>query len=204
MRQSRAKEAQSEPTDADLVGRSQSGDMRSFDRLVTRYRGQVYAVIVNITHNETDAWDLAQDTFVKAWKALPRFETRANFYTWLYRIAHNTTYDWLRRRRVRGDGTEFDDSIRVDSIESSAPTTPKGVASPDENVQNAELGCLIETALGKLSPDHRAVILLKVVEGLKYKEIAEALGCSMGTVMSRLFYARKKLQVLLTVDPKAA
>lgn len=192
------KKAQSELSDADLIERSQVGDMRSFDQLVTRYRGKVYAVIVNIVHNEADAWDLAQDTFVKAWKALPRFEALSSFNTWLYRIAHNTTYDWLRRRKVRGDGTEFDDSIRVDSIESSAPTAPKGVASPDENVENIELRSQIEIAIGRLSPDHRAVILLKEVDGLKYREIADMLGCSVGTVMSRLYYARKKLQMLLT------
>jgi RNA polymerase sigma-70 factor, ECF subfamily len=189
--------AENEPSDADLVERSQAGDMRSFDQLVTRYRGKVYAMIVNMIHNEADAWDLAQDAFVKAWKALPRFEARSNFYTWLYRIAHNVTYDWLRKRKVRGDGTEFDDTIRMDSIESAAPTAPKGVARPDENVENTELRCRIETAISKLSPDHRAVILLKEVDGLKYQEIADTVGCSIGTVMSRLFYARKKLQILL-------
>lgn len=189
--------AENEPSDSDLVERSQAGDMRSFDQLVTRYRGKVYAMIVNMIHNEADAWDLAQDAFVKAWKALPRFEARSNFYTWLYRIAHNVTYDWLRKRKVRGDGTEFDDSIRMDSIESAAPTAPKGIARPDENVENSELRFRIEAAISKLSPDHRAVILLKEVDGLKYQEIADTVGCSIGTVMSRLFYARKKLQILL-------
>lgn len=189
--------AENEPSDSDLVERSQAGDMRSFDQLVTRYRGKVYAMIVNMIHNEADAWDLAQDAFVKAWKALPRFEARSNFYTWLYRIAHNVTYDWLRKRKVRGDGTEFDDSIRMDSIESAAPTAPKGIARPDENVENSELRFRIESAISKLSPDHRAVILLKEVDGLKYQEIADTVGCSIGTVMSRLFYARKKLQILL-------
>lgn len=188
---------ENEPSDADLVERSQGGDMRAFDQLVTRYRGKVYAMIVNMIHNEADAWDLAQDAFVKAWKALPRFEARSNFYTWLYRIAHNVTYDWLRKRKVRGDGTEFDDSIRVDSIECAAPTAPRGIARPDENVENTELRFRIESAISKLSPDHRAVILLKEVDGLKYQEIADTVGCSIGTVMSRLFYARKKLQMLL-------
>lgn len=186
-----------ELSDAELVIRSQSGDMGAFDQLVTRYRGKVYAMIVNMIHNEADAWDLAQDTFVKAWKALPRFEARSNFYTWLYRIAHNVTYDWLRKRRVRGDGTEFDDSIRVDSIESAAPTAPKPISRPDESAEKSELRLRIEAAIGKLSPDHRDVILLKEIDGLKYQEIADRVGCSIGTVMSRLFYARKKLQTLL-------
>ncbi len=186
-----------EPSDSELVSRSQAGDLAAFDQLVTRYRGKVYAMIVNMIHNEADAWDLAQDAFVKAWKALPRFEARSNFYTWLYRIAHNVTYDWLRKKRVRGDGTEFDDSIRSESIESAAPTAPRGVARPDENAEKSELRLRIETAIEKLSPDHRAVILLKEVDGLKYQEIADTVGCSIGTVMSRLFYARKKLQALL-------
>ncbi len=184
-------------SDADLVIRSQSGDMAAFDILVTRYRGKVYAMIVNMIHNEADAWDLAQDTFVKAWKALPRFEARSNFYTWLYRIAHNVTYDWLRKRRVRGDGTEFDDSIRTDAIEAAAPTAPKAITRPDEDAEKAELRRRIENAIDKLSADHRDVILLKEIDGLKYQEIADRVGCSIGTVMSRLFYARKKLQALL-------
>ncbi len=171
--------------------------MAAFDLLVTRYRGKVYAMIVNMIHNEADAWDLAQDAFVKAWKALPRFESRSNFYTWLYRIAHNVTYDWLRKKKVRGDGTEFDDTVRSDVIELSAPTAPKSVSQPDENAEKGELRLKIEAAIEKLSPDHRAVILLKEVDGLKYQEIADHVGCSIGTVMSRLFYARKKLQVLL-------
>jgi RNA polymerase sigma-70 factor (ECF subfamily) len=186
-----------ELSDGELVIRSQSGDMGAFDQLVTRYRGKVYAMIVNMIHNEADAWDLAQDTFVKAWKALPRFEARSNFYTWLYRIAHNVTYDWLRKRRVRGDGTEFDDSIRIDTIESAAPTAPKPASRPDESAEKSELRNRIESAIAKLSPDHRDVILLKEIDGLKYQEIADRVGCSIGTVMSRLFYARKKLQTLL-------
>tara|TARA_R110002096_G_scaffold67332_11_gene163396 strand:+ start:2973 stop:3617 length:645 start_codon:yes stop_codon:yes gene_type:complete len=191
-----ASEADEGPSDAELVTRSQGGDMAAFDMLVTRYRGKVYAMIVNMIHNEADAWDLAQDAFVKAWKALPRFEARSNFYTWLYRIAHNVTYDWLRKKKVRGDGTEFDDNVRS-SMELSAPTAPKGENQPDENAQKGELRDRIEAAIEKLSPDHRAVILLKEVDGLKYQEIADHVGCSIGTVMSRLFYARKKLQVLL-------
>ena len=186
-----------EPSDADLVILSQGGDMEAFDQLVTRYRGKVYAMIVNMIHNEADAWDLAQDAFVKAWKALPRFEARSNFYTWLYRIAHNVTYDWLRKKKVRGDGTEFDDTIRMDSIEAAAPTAPKSISRPDQNAEKTELRNKIEAAINKLSPDHRDVILLKEVDGLKYQEIADRVGCSIGTVMSRLFYARKKLQTLL-------
>jgi len=192
---------ENEPSDLELVKRSQRGDMEAFDELVTRYRGKVYAMIVNMIHNEADAWDLTQDAFVKAWKALPRFEARSNFYTWLYRISHNVTYDWLRKKRIQADGTEFDDTVRKDSIEPGAPTAPANTSRPDEDAEKSELRVRIEEAIDKLSPDHRQVILLKEVEGLKYQEIADVVGCSIGTVMSRLFYARKKLQSLLSDVP---
>ena len=186
-----------EPDDAELVARCQSGDTSAFDTLVTRYRGKVYAMIMNMVHNDADAWDLAQDAFVKAWKALPKFEARSSFYTWLFRITHNVTYDWLRKKRIQAEG-EFDDEIATaGSIEASAPTAPREQVSPDVEYSRVEVRLKIENAIGSLSEDHRAVILLKEVDGLKYEEIAEAVQCSIGTVMSRLFYARKKLQELL-------
>ncbi len=187
-----------EPADEILVSRSQAGDMEAFDQLVTRYRGKIYAMTVNMIHNDADAWDLAQDTFVKAWKALPKFQARSNFYTWLYRISHNVTYDWLRKRQNRVEKAEFDDSIQSNQIDKSAPTSPRDMARPDENAQRTELKQSIRDAIAQLSPEHRAAILLKEVEGLRYEEIAERTDCSIGTVMSRLFYARKKLQLIFT------
>lgn len=154
-------------------------------------------MIYNMVHNDADAWDLAQDTFIKAWKALPRFESRASFYTWIYRITHNVTYDWLRKRKITAGGTEFDDSVRIQGIDAASRTTPATADAPDVGIERAELGVRIRAAIEQLSPEHRAVILLKEVEGLKYQEIADSLDCSVGTVMSRLFYARKKLQGLL-------
>ncbi|MFT5467261.1 MAG: RNA polymerase sigma-70 factor (ECF subfamily) [Verrucomicrobiales bacterium] len=192
----KASNPECEPSDAELVLRSQNGDTVAFDELVIRYRGKVYAMIVNMIHNDADAWDLAQDAFVKAWKALPRFEARSNFYTWLYRISHNVTYDWLRKKKVRGDGAEFNDQIQA-SIEPGAHTAPRPILQPDENAEKSELRLKIEKAIAKLSPDHRTVIVLKEVDGMKYQEIADTVGVSIGTVMSRLFYARKKLQGLL-------
>ena len=187
-----------EPADEILVTRSQAGDMEAFDELVTRYRGKIYAMTVNMIHNEADAWDLAQDTFVKAWKALPKFQARSNFYTWLYRISHNVTYDWLRKKRNRIDHSEFDDSIQSNQIDKSAPTSPRDMARPDENAERTELKQSIRDAIAQLSPEHRSVILLKEVEGLHYEEIAERTECTIGTVVSRLFYARKKLQAIFT------
>jgi len=182
------------PADAELVERSQGGDLEAFDILVTRYRGRIYAMIMNMIHNDADAWDLTQDTFVKAWKALPKFAARANFFTWLYRICHNVTYDWLRKRANRVEKAEFDDRIEAGSVESSAPTAPRPEPSPDTGAEHGELRRRIDDAITELSPEHREVILLKEVEGLRYQEIADTVDCSLGTVMSRLHYARKKLQ----------
>ncbi|MCF6311293.1 MAG: sigma-70 family RNA polymerase sigma factor [Verrucomicrobiales bacterium] len=187
-----------EPADEILVSRSQAGDMQAFDQLVTRYRGRIYAMTMNMIHNEADAWDLAQDTFVKAWKALPKFQARSNFYTWLYRISHNVTYDWLRKKQNRVIKAEFDDNIQSSQIDRSAPTAPRDMARPDQHAQGNELKQSIRDALALLSPEHRSVILLKEVDGLRYEEIAERNHCSIGTVMSRLFYARKKLQAIFT------
>ena len=184
-----------EPDDAELVLRCQAGRHDAYETLVVRYRGRIYAMIVNMTGNDADAWDLSQDVFLKAWKALPRFEARSQFYTWLYRIAHNVTYDWLRKRKI-GPGMEFDDALGQTPA-AGAMTVPLREVSPDARLGNKETGARIAEALKELSPEHRAVMLLKEVDGLSYQEIADTVGCTIGTVMSRLFYARKRLQTLL-------
>jgi len=181
--------------DAQLIERCQSGDYTAFDELITAYRGKIYAMIFNMVRNDADAWDLSQDVFIKVWKALSKFEGRSAFYTWLYRIAHNVTYDWLRKKKIRGAG-EFNDEM-LNEAEPGALTAPKTFDTPDQNVQRAELRDKITIAINSLSEDHREVILLKEVEGLSYQEIAESIGSSIGTVMSRLYYARKKLQETL-------
>jgi len=150
----------------------------------------------HMIQNETEAWDLAQEAFIKAWRALPRFKLDSSFYTWLYRIAHNVTYDYLRKKKIQGDG-EFDDSRTEHKAAAGAETVPHGDDAPDTALKNAELGQRIHAAIAQLSPEHRQVIVLREVEGLQYEEIAATIPCSLGTVMSRLFYARKKLQELL-------
>ncbi len=180
-----------------LVALAQNGDHRSYDELVTRHRGRIYAMIRNMIHNEADAWDLSQEVFIKAWNALPRFEAKARFSTWLYRIAHNVVYDWTRKRKIESVG-EFNDGIfEREQIASASATTPSGGESPDATMVQSELRSKIEAALAKLTEDHRAVVVLKDVQGLSYKEIAEVTSCSLGTVMSRLYYARQKLQTML-------
>lgn len=183
--------------DVRLVICAQGGDMRSFDTLVTRHRGRIYAMIRNMIHHEADAWDLSQEVFIKAWQALSRFEAKARFSTWLYRIAHNVVCDWMRKRRIESIGELNDEVFERERIDPAAQAVPEGGEGPDELLAHAELRVKIEAALARLSPEHREVVLLKDVQGLAYKDIAEVMECSIGTVMSRLFYARQKLQTML-------
>ncbi len=171
--------------------------MGSYDALVTRHRGRIFAMIRNMIHQEADAWDLSQEVFIKAWQALPRFEAKARFSTWLYRIAHNAVYDWMRKRKIESVGELNDGIFERDRIDAASSTTPSGGESPDAMMAQGELRAKIEAALGKISAEHRQVVLLKDVQGLSYKEIAEVMSCELGTVMSRLYYARQKLQTLL-------
>ena len=189
--------AQVDVSDLDLVKQCQAGQTEAFDQLVTRYRTRIFAMIYNMVHNEQDAWDLAQDSFVKAWKSIGRFRGQSSFYTWIYRIVMNVTIDWLRKRQIRGAGTEFDDAIQLREIDPAARTAPKSDPLPHRQMEQNEIRARLDTAIAQLSPEHRAVILMKEMEDMQYHEIAETLGCSIGTVMSRLFYARKKLQNLL-------
>jgi RNA polymerase sigma-70 factor (ECF subfamily) len=189
--------AQADVSEPDLVKQCQAGNAEAFDELVTRYRTRIFAMIYNMVHNEQDAWDLAQDSFVKAWKSIKRFHGRSSFYTWVYRIVMNVTIDWLRKKQIKGAGVEFDDAIQLREINPASKTLPKADPLPYERMQRSEIRARIDDAIGQLSPEHRAVILMKETEDMQYHEIAESLGCSIGTVMSRLFYARKKLQNLL-------
>lgn len=183
--------------DSGLVMQARRGDMKSFDELVTRHRARIFAMIRNMIHQEAEAWDLAQEVFIKAWHALPKFEGKARFSTWLYRIAHNVVYDFTRKRKIESAG-ELDDGIfSREKIDVGSTTTPSGGESPDDEMARGELRVKIEAALAKLSPEHREAVVLKDAQGLAYKEIAEVMGTSIGTVMSRLFYARQKLQSLL-------
>ena len=114
--QTEATPAQADVSELDLVRRCQAGDTEAFDELVTRYRTRVFSMIYNMVHSEQDAWDLAQDSFFKAWKSIKRFRGRSSFYTWIYRIVMNVTIDWLRKKHVKGAGAEFDDAIELKEI----------------------------------------------------------------------------------------
>ena len=185
-----------EPDDRVLVKRCQAGDSSAFNDLVLRYRNKAFMMVYGMVQNEQDAWDLAQEGFLKAWKSIHRFKGQSSFYTWLYRIMTNVTIDSLRRKGIRGE-CEFDDRIAPVNVEPGSRTTPSAVPLPHNKIEQREIRQRIDEAIGKLSPEHRAVIVMKEIQDLQYGEIAEILKCSLGTVMSRLFYARKKLQILL-------
>src|ERR687885_3022469 len=159
--QTEATLAQSDVSELDLVKRCRAGDTEAFDELVTRYRTRVFGMIYNMVHSEQDAWDLAQDSFLKAWKSIGRFRGQSSFYTWIYRIVMNVTIDWLRKKQVKGAGAEFDDSIHLREIDPASKTVPKPDALPSEQMEQSEIRAQIDHAIAQLSAEHRAVILMK-------------------------------------------
>src|SRR6201990_2180987 len=133
--QTEATLAQSDVSEWDLVKRCQAGDSEAFDELVTRYRTRVFGMIYSMVHSEQDAWDLAQDSFVKAWKSIGRFQGKSSFYTWVYRIVMNVTIDWLRKKQVKGGGAEFDDAVQLKEVDPGARTLPKADEAPSEGME---------------------------------------------------------------------
>ena len=124
--------AQADVPELDLVRQAQAGDTEAFDRLVSRSRTRIFGMIYNMVHNEQDAWDLAQDSFLKAWKSIARFRGQSSFYTWMYRIVMNVTIDWLRKKQVKGAGAEFDDAIQLKEIDPASRTVPHAGPLPHE------------------------------------------------------------------------
>lgn len=182
-----------ERPDAELVRRARHGDRDAFRELVERYQRKIYAMLLGMLHDHDAAWETAQETFLKAFTSLGQFKGEASFSTWLYRIAVNLAIDFQRRERRRpavekaGGGGETGDAGREAAQRDD----------PYRLVKNREIGERVRAAIGQLTPEHRAVILLREVEGLSYEEIGRVMQCAKGTVMSRLHYARKKLQALL-------
>jgi len=174
----------------ELIERAKRGDRQAFGVLVERYQRRVVGVAQAVAHNRDDALELAQETFVKAFENLSKFESRSSLSTWLYRIAANVAIDFRRRegRHVVLRGLEAEDEFR---------RIPSQTEDAFRVVRRRELSERIHKALDQLTQEHRAVILLREVEGLSYDEISETLGVPRGTVMSRLHYARGRLRGLL-------
>jgi RNA polymerase sigma factor (sigma-70 family) len=179
--------------DFDIVRRVQAGDVAAFDQLITKYRERVYGIVYNMTSNREDAADLTQDAFIKAFQSIHRFGGQSSFFTWLYRIAVNSTLSHLRRMRLRSFfSLERIDSEEPVSKEIIAALTDKTGADRDAYVR--ELQEKLNDAMQKLSIKHRTVVTLFEIDGLSHQEIAEVMECSVGTVRSRLHYAKQLLQ----------
>src|ERR1700716_3708557 len=154
--QTEASVAQPDVSELELVKQCQKGDSTAFDELVVRYRTRIFGMIYNMVHNEQDAWDLAQDSFVKASKSIERFRGKSSCYTWLYRIVMNVTIDWLRKKQIKGAGTEFDDAVQLREIDPASKTVPKAEELPYERMERSELRAKIDNAIKQLTPEHRA------------------------------------------------
>lgn len=184
----------SSATDEVLVRAAQRGDMSAFEELVFRHRDKIYARAFSMLRNEDEAVDLSQEAWVKAWQRLKQFQGDSSFVTWLTRIVINLCLDQLRKQKRQR--TESIEQMNEESggVERQMPVvTP----NPTERLERSELRQRIDRALAQLSTEHRTVIVLHEFEELEYKEIAKVMRCSIGTVMSRLFYARRKMAVLL-------
>lgn len=184
--------------DRQLVQRAQNGDRRAFEALVRKYQRRVFRLAYGLVKRPEDAMDIAQEAFVKVHKNLEGFKGDASFYTWLYRITRNLAIDHLRRQRG-GDPVEYEDGMRreEEAGQELGLRTSSKTFSPVKDALDKELGGRLHAALGALSENHREILLLREVEGLSYEELAEALDIPKGTVMSRLFHARKKMQEAL-------
>ena len=180
----------------DLVKRARKGDLAAYDELVRRYQERIYATVYHMTANHEDANDLAQEAFIKAFQALRSFKGGSSFYTWVYRIAVNKTINFLKQRRNKGQ-------MSLDDLDFNAEHDPDLVAlisekTPRREVNLAELQEKLNIAMQKLSDSHRLVVTLHDVQGLSHEEIAKIMDCNVGTVRSRLFYARQQLQAYLS------
>jgi len=176
--------------EAALIERCRAGDLTAFEPLVEKYRQRAYRLAYNVLRDPEEAWDVAQDAFIRAFQALPSFRGDSAFYTWLFRIVMNVARDRARQHAARGRafGTE-----RVDEKDWDRILVDQGTA-PDANATQVEEREKIRRALATLSEPHRAIIMLSDLEGLSYREIAEVLNIPMGTVMSRLHNARRRLR----------
>jgi RNA polymerase sigma-70 factor, ECF subfamily len=180
--------------DEALVKKAQKGNMAAFEELVARHRDKIYARAFSMLRNEDEAMDLSQEAWVKAWQRLKQFQGDSSFVTWTTRIVINLCLDQLRRQKRQ----------RLESIEQMNDETggverhmPVITPNPTEGLERAELRVRINRAMDQLSVEHKTVLVLHEYQGLEYKEIARVVGCSIGTVMSRLFYARRRMASLL-------
>jgi RNA polymerase sigma-70 factor (ECF subfamily) len=182
--------------ESELVRRARTGDLAAYDDLVRRYQERIYATVYHMTSNHEDANDLAQEAFIKAYQALKSFKGGSSFYTWVYRIAVNKTINFLKQRKNRSQ-------MSLNDLDFQAEHDPDLVAlisekTPRREASLSELQEKLNEAMQKLSEPHRLVVTLHDVQGLSHEEIAKIMDCNIGTVRSRLFYARQQLQGYLS------
>jgi len=182
--------------DLTLVDRAKLEDSSAYDELIRRYQERIYATVYHMTSNHEDANDLVQDTFIKAYRALKSFKGNSSFYTWVYRIAVNKTINFLKQRKNRVQ-------MSLNDVDFHAENDPDLVAlvsekTPRRDLNLAELQEKLNEALQKLSEHHRMVVTLHDIQGLSHEEIGKIMECNVGTVRSRLFYARQQLQAYLS------
>lgn len=182
-------------SDAELITRVLGGDKNAYRPLVTRYQNRVNAMVLGMVRDPEDARDIVQNAFIKAYQNLDSFRIESSFYTWIYRIAMNLAIDHCRKSRRRKTSA-LDDAVAARDEDGQILETHHA-ESPARALARKRLHERIFRALDELTEEQREVVLLREVEGMAYKEIADSMGIPEGTVMSRLFYARKKLQSLL-------
>jgi RNA polymerase sigma-70 factor (ECF subfamily) len=176
--------------DAHLIKRCRRGEEDALQEVFNRYKERVFGILYGIVRDREESKDLVQEVFIKVFRSLGRFRQKSDLGTWIHRIAVNAALDHMRRPRP----VQVPMEDVKDRDLAQGPETPPQPADPDLVLRRAELGRKISQAMRTLSADHRATILLREVEGLSYREIAETMKCSKGTVMSRLHYARSKLR----------
>lgn len=184
----------SEMADEALVRAAQRGGMEAFEELIGRHRDKIYARAFSMVRNEEAAVDLSQEAWVKGWQRLKQFQGESSFVTWMTRIVINLCLDYLRKqKRTRAESIEHLDQ-QLGGVERQMPIINP---NPTERLERAELRERIDRAMAQLSHEHRTVLILHEFQEMEYKQIAKEMGCSIGTVMSRLFYARRRLASLL-------
>jgi RNA polymerase sigma-70 factor, ECF subfamily len=180
--------------DRELVESARKGDRDAFKTLFERYHRRAYGLAFGVLRHPDDALDVVQDAFIKAHKYLDKFEGNSSFYTWLYRIVMNLAIDHLRKHR-RQKPVELDEQHLEEGASGDDSLLPKILGgNPGRALLDKEIRARIDQALGQLSENHRAVLVMRELEGLSYEEMAQAMNCSKGTIMSRLFHARKNMQ----------
>lgn len=183
-----------QPDDRLLVAQAAQGEREAFGLLVRRYQDRAFNLAYQVLRNRDDALDVAQEAFAKAFVSLASFKGEATFTTWLHRIVVNLAIDTLRRKQ-RGEVRRYEDARGAPVSGEAAGSS--GLGDPAAALESKQVRALLTQGIEALPPAQRTVLILREIEGMSYDEIARTVGCSLGTVMSRLFYGRRKLRRLL-------